>query len=302
MKLTTILPVLTSGILFSVVSYIDAFPGNDVEECYEPPCCEEDCCGSGTSWASPYCIVDTSSGGFQGKHSDSYDPDCCPRVCCESDCCGNGTYYDLFADYCLPGPCDCDKFRQAIQQAEQQVADETQALENAQTLIDAAESVLSTVEADAASASQSLDEAEDSVDSQSDILESLQLDLQVAIEAETSAAEESIQADDAIEPTALTTEEMGNRISEAIAPIGNLTLAFNQSEIILTEKLALYDASVEHLDNGQGTQEEVVCQVLHSEKQLNGESSDSQQPLGADGYGRAGFGRAVNMNIDAQRF
>jgi len=79
-----------------------------VEECpLVAKCCEEDCCGQGTSWDSNrgYCVYDLDSDGFNGTHSDAFNPDCVERACCEDSCCSPGTRYVFDQALCLPsGP------------------------------------------------------------------------------------------------------------------------------------------------------------------------------------------------------
>lgn len=76
-----------------------------VQDCpLEPPCCEEDCCGQGTSWnlETGYCVVDPGATGFTGTYSDAWEPGCVLRACCTGDCCGKDTTYnELFAS-CIP--------------------------------------------------------------------------------------------------------------------------------------------------------------------------------------------------------
>lgn len=73
-----------------------AIPVPPNEECYFRQCCQEDCCGSNTSWstASSKCIPDPGSDGFDDEYSSDYEFGCIQRDCCESDCCANGTQYD----------------------------------------------------------------------------------------------------------------------------------------------------------------------------------------------------------------
>ena len=74
-----------------------------IEECpWIPDCCEEDCCGEGTSWEPPFCVLDQSGPGFNGTHSDTYDNGCVERACCESACCSKGTIYDTSLALCFP--------------------------------------------------------------------------------------------------------------------------------------------------------------------------------------------------------
>eukprot|EP00545_Synedropsis_sp_CCMP1620_P009440 CAMPEP_0119007678 /NCGR_PEP_ID=MMETSP1176-20130426/3173_1 /TAXON_ID=265551 /ORGANISM="Synedropsis recta cf, Strain CCMP1620" /LENGTH=388 /DNA_ID=CAMNT_0006959871 /DNA_START=324 /DNA_END=1490 /DNA_ORIENTATION=+ len=67
-----------------------------------PGCCEEDCCGVGTTWVSPNCIPNPSSLGFQSYAVDYARFGCHTRVCCEDDCCGAGTSYATSINYCVP--------------------------------------------------------------------------------------------------------------------------------------------------------------------------------------------------------
>ena len=73
------------------------------EECpFLPGCCEEDCCGQGTLWQSPFCVLDPSSAGFNGTHSSEWNAGCIERACCESNCCIPGTVYDSSKALCVP--------------------------------------------------------------------------------------------------------------------------------------------------------------------------------------------------------
>jgi hypothetical protein len=65
-------------------------------------CCEEDCCGAGTSWQKPFCIIDRDSTGFNGTHSSAWAAGCIDRVCCEKQCCSPGTEYDNTTAECVP--------------------------------------------------------------------------------------------------------------------------------------------------------------------------------------------------------
>lgn len=69
-----------------------------------PVCCEEDCCGPGTSWSVSQCVAEATSPGFTGSYSDGYVVGCVPRVCCEADCCTGVLVYDEETGYCLEGP------------------------------------------------------------------------------------------------------------------------------------------------------------------------------------------------------
>lgn len=73
------------------------------EECpLVPGCCEEDCCGPGTSYiGNGFCVLDPSSPGWTGTYSDRYVPGCVRRLCCEEDCCGEGTVFDSTIDCCV---------------------------------------------------------------------------------------------------------------------------------------------------------------------------------------------------------
>ena len=65
-------------------------------------CCEEDCCGEGTSWESPSCILNPDSSGFDGTYSSEYNEGCILRSCCENECCSDGTEYDSSTALCVP--------------------------------------------------------------------------------------------------------------------------------------------------------------------------------------------------------
>jgi len=66
-------------------------------------CCDEDCCGQGTSWDqdSLYCILDLTSEGFNGSYTESWMPGCIERVCCNADCCSSGTTYEEDTASCV---------------------------------------------------------------------------------------------------------------------------------------------------------------------------------------------------------
>ena len=68
-------------------------------------CCEEDCCGEGTSWdvKKAHCISNPNSSGFNGTHSSAWIDGCVERVCCEDECCSPGeTEYDGNSALCVP--------------------------------------------------------------------------------------------------------------------------------------------------------------------------------------------------------
>ena len=71
-----------------------------------PGCCEEDCCGEGTSWDldTQYCVDDPKSSGFNGTYSDAWETGCVERFCCGADCCNSDLRYDESAALCLPTP------------------------------------------------------------------------------------------------------------------------------------------------------------------------------------------------------
>lgn len=80
------------------------------ETCPALGCCQEDCCGEGTSWdaESAYCIFAPGSPGFNGTYTTEQPEGCQEHLCCEDTCCASGTYYDLTAKCCLPSGCPCD--------------------------------------------------------------------------------------------------------------------------------------------------------------------------------------------------
>lgn len=68
-------------------------------------CCEEDCCGPGTSYiATGFCQPDPLSSGWDGTYSDRYQLGCLPRACCEDECCAEGTIYDSQIECCVLDP------------------------------------------------------------------------------------------------------------------------------------------------------------------------------------------------------
>lgn len=77
--------------------------GFDPSECIHPRCCEEDCCGVGTSYSfvSRLCEPDVGASGWNGQHSTSYVNDCIRRSCCEGDCCSDRTLWDDATAYCI---------------------------------------------------------------------------------------------------------------------------------------------------------------------------------------------------------
>ena len=64
-------------------------------------CCEEDCCGEGTSWDGASCILNPNSSGFDGTYSIEYKVGCILRSCCENECCSAGTEYDSSTALCV---------------------------------------------------------------------------------------------------------------------------------------------------------------------------------------------------------
>lgn len=92
----------------SIVAAICFFPYcitslSPPEQCpLEPSCCEEDCCGQGTSWDPPFCRLDPGASGFNGTYSDTFDTGCVERNCCENACCSPGTWYDARLASCVP--------------------------------------------------------------------------------------------------------------------------------------------------------------------------------------------------------
>lgn len=63
------------------------------DDCMEPACCEEDCCGQGTSWNGSFCSKDESSSGWSGVYSNDHNYGCVVRTCCGETCCDQGTRY-----------------------------------------------------------------------------------------------------------------------------------------------------------------------------------------------------------------
>lgn len=112
-RVSTIMLLITR-VLMAAVAVVSLFPSAitglsppfEEEQCpREPACCEEDCCGPGTSWYSPFCVYNSDSSGFNGTHSDAFDKGCVERACCEEDCCNPGfTEYDATQALCLPVP------------------------------------------------------------------------------------------------------------------------------------------------------------------------------------------------------
>lgn len=90
--------------LLSIVAVATAdvvsIPGDDVT-CPIYSCCEEDCCGPGTSYLETRCVSDPGSPGFDGSYSDDYVPGCIPRQCCEANCCSQGTVFDVELGHCV---------------------------------------------------------------------------------------------------------------------------------------------------------------------------------------------------------
>jgi len=74
------------------------------DKCLGLQCCEEDCCGPGTSYdfGTKLCVKDTSSSGFDGTYSDAFNQGCVDRGCCESGCCSADLTYDKVLAFCLP--------------------------------------------------------------------------------------------------------------------------------------------------------------------------------------------------------
>lgn len=73
-----------------------------VDDCpKEPNCCEEDCCGLGTSWDGTYCLKDLAGPGFDGVYSSSHNYGCVYRTCCEANCCAENTVYDAGTAECI---------------------------------------------------------------------------------------------------------------------------------------------------------------------------------------------------------
>ena len=102
--------LMVTRLLTSIVAAISLLPSCITglsppfeEQCpLEPSCCEEDCCGQGTSWDPPFCRFDPGASGFNGTYSDTFDKGCVERACCENACCSQGTWYDASLASCLP--------------------------------------------------------------------------------------------------------------------------------------------------------------------------------------------------------
>jgi len=71
-------------------------------QCLVKDCCEDDCCGEGTSWDATLgtCVFDSGGGGYTGTAVQG----CEFQSCCEADCCdiAQATYYSSEAKCCLP--------------------------------------------------------------------------------------------------------------------------------------------------------------------------------------------------------
>jgi CDGSH-type Zn-finger protein len=72
--------ILTPSLLLAAAIAVNTLvagqftPLSSVEQCpLVLGCCEEDCCGAGTSWESPFCASDPDSTGFNGTHSSAWD-------------------------------------------------------------------------------------------------------------------------------------------------------------------------------------------------------------------------------------
>lgn len=85
-------------------------------ECLQVRCCEDDCCGPGTSssYGSGTCLPDLGSPGFvPGMWSDEHEFGCIERVCCENECCEgrNDTVYEPSIGRCLVVDETCDNLK-----------------------------------------------------------------------------------------------------------------------------------------------------------------------------------------------
>ena len=74
------------------------------KQCPVLACCEQDCCGKGTSWdiKTDYCVANSTSEGFNGTHLAVWEPGCLTHICCEQDCCGKGLEYNMTIGLFLP--------------------------------------------------------------------------------------------------------------------------------------------------------------------------------------------------------
>ena len=98
-----LLGVLLSSWLLSVVGQFPAVTTLEEDCPFAPECCEEDCCGQGSSWDvdTKYCIPDADSTGFNGTYSDAWEPGCIMRTCCEAKCCQSDLEYDEETANCI---------------------------------------------------------------------------------------------------------------------------------------------------------------------------------------------------------
>lgn len=76
----------------------------DLGDCPALQCCEDECCGPGTSWDIDieYCTPDPGSIGFLEIFNSDIVPVCEVKICCEDSCYFDGTYYDPSMACCLP--------------------------------------------------------------------------------------------------------------------------------------------------------------------------------------------------------
>lgn len=99
MKIASLLTTL----LLLQPSAVFVFAQSEEEDCpLIPVCCEEDCCGVGTTYENGSCVVDPASPGWTGTYSIGYEFGCAIRACCEAACCPPGTVYYVPTALCVP--------------------------------------------------------------------------------------------------------------------------------------------------------------------------------------------------------
>eukprot|EP00542_Grammatophora_oceanica_P022924 CAMPEP_0194032528 /NCGR_PEP_ID=MMETSP0009_2-20130614/5452_1 /TAXON_ID=210454 /ORGANISM="Grammatophora oceanica, Strain CCMP 410" /LENGTH=624 /DNA_ID=CAMNT_0038672997 /DNA_START=404 /DNA_END=2278 /DNA_ORIENTATION=+ len=76
------------------------------DDCPLVDCCDDDCCGAGTSWNGTECVSNPLSRGWNGFGASipAAGDQCFPRICCEERCCGAGLEYVMgrLRRQCLP--------------------------------------------------------------------------------------------------------------------------------------------------------------------------------------------------------
>lgn len=90
-------------------------------DCLVLGCCEDDCCGVGTSWdiRALQCVPAPGSPGYDGIPLPGYQSGCALRSCCEVNCCGDGTFYNTDIECCMPAaaPTECTVLSENTTQA-----------------------------------------------------------------------------------------------------------------------------------------------------------------------------------------